>query len=273
MHQQKAARMLASGLEFSLRVCCFHFRAVDSVCFPPFKAGNVLRGALGEIAPAPESTRPSGLAEPPRPFVLRAAHLDGKRFSPGETFTFSANIFDVNGPAASALQDACAAWRSTGLGPRRGRVELLATEADVVTIDLRAGSPASKCTLRFSTPTSLKGSPSRDDIPFGILFARLRDRISALCTLYGESPLAVDFRALAERAAEIHTTRRDLRYQAVERRSSRTGAVHGIGGIVGTADYAGDLTESLPWLRAAWWTGVGRHTVWGNGVVEVMHAR
>jgi hypothetical protein len=245
---------------------------VDSVFFPPFKAGNVIRGALGQIATVNESRLPSGLADPPRPFVLRAAHLDGERFSPGENLAFSANVFDVHSPVTVSLKSACAAWGSTGLGPRRGRVELLATEEDLVKIDLRPGGPTSKCTLRFCAPTALKGNPSRDDIPFGILFARLRDRISALCTVYGDGPLEADFRALAERAADVRTVRRDLRYQAVERRSSRTGAVHGIGGMVGQADYAGDLTEFLPWLRAAWWTGVGRHTVWGNGVVEVLDA-
>jgi hypothetical protein len=259
-------------LDFRLRACCFRLRAIDSVFFPPSKAGNILRGALAQIAAGPVTPRPRGLADPPRPFVLRAAHLDGKRISPGDIFSFSANFFDLDGPATSALRDACAAWATAGLGPRRGRVELLGTQDDIITIDLRSGPPASKCTLRFSTPTSLKGNPSRDDIPFGVLFARLRDRISALCTVYGDGPLDLDFRALAARAAQVRTLHRDLQYRSVERRSSRTGAVHGIGGMVGTAEYAGDLTEFLPWLRAAGWTGVGRHTVWGNGVVEVLHA-
>jgi hypothetical protein len=264
--------VLASGLELRLRACCFRFRAVDSVYFPPFKAGNVLRGAFGGIAPAPATVPPGGLADPPRPFVLRAAHLDGKRFASGDAFAFSANVFDLHRPVASSLKDTCAAWAVTGLGPRRGRAELLSVEEEFITIDLRHGTPASECTLRFSTPTSLKGNPSRDEIPFDILFARLRDRISALCTIYGGAPLEADFGGLGARAARIQTTRRNLQYRAVERRSSRTGAVHPIGGLVGQAEYAGDLTEFLPWLRAAWWTGVGRHTVWGNGAVEIIHA-
>jgi hypothetical protein len=264
--------VLASGLEFRLRACCFRFRAVDSIFFPPFKASNVLRGALGKIA-SPASPLPSGLADPPRPFVLRAAHLDGKSFSSGEIFTFGANIFDLHGPVTAFLKAAGEAWALDGLGPRRGRVELLATEEDLITIDLRPGIHVSWCSLRFCTPTSLKGNSSRDDIPFPVLFARVRDRLSALSTVYCDTPLEADFRALAARAADIRTVHRDLRYQTVERRSSRTGAVHGIGGLVGGAGYAGDLTEFLPWLRAAWWTGVGRHTVWGNGVVEVIDAK
>jgi hypothetical protein len=109
-------------------------------------------------------------------------------------------------------------------------------------------------------------------MPFGVLFARVRDRISTLRSLYGEGPLPIDFQALADRAGLVRTVDCDLQYQDVPRRSSRTAAVHGIGGVTGRVDYEGDLTEFLPYLRAAGWTGVGRHTVWGNGVIEVVAA-
>jgi hypothetical protein len=35
-------------------------------------------------------------------------------------------------------------------------------------------------------------------------------------------------------------------------------------------EYAGELGEFLPWLRAARWTGVGRQTVWGKGDLRVI---
>jgi len=54
----------------------------------------------------------------------------------------------------------------------------------------------------------------------------------------------------------------------VHRQSSRTGQVHSIGGFVGEAEYEGELSEFLPYLRAAKWTGVGRQTVWGKGEVN-----
>jgi hypothetical protein len=90
-----------------------------------------------------------------------------------------------------------------------------------------------------------------------------------LCSLWGEGPLAIDFRALGDCANEMRTLSCDLIYQDVSRLSSRTGAVHGIGGFTGTAEYERDVAEFLPYLRAAWGTGAGRHTVWGNGVIEV----
>jgi hypothetical protein len=264
-------------LVFRLLVYRFHFRAIESVYFPPGKAGNVLRGALGtmlrfEDLSAQGSARPSGLAEPPRPFVLRAAHLDGKRVEPGETFSLDVHVFDLRRPLREIFVRAFSEWAHTGLGPRRGRVELLGDDdaGTSVGMNLAPGPEASKCSLSFRTPTELKGNPSNRDLPFGVLFARVRDRISTLRSLYGEGPLPVDFKALAGRAGLVRTVHCDLQYRDVRRLSSRTGAVHGIGGVTGRVDYNGDLTEFLPYLRAAWWNGVGRHTVWGNGVIEVV---
>jgi hypothetical protein len=50
-----------------------------------------------------------------------------------------------------------------------------------------------------------------------------------------------------------------------ERRSARTGMIHPLGGLVGWAEYEGDLGEFVPYLRAGAYTGVGRQTVWGRG--------
>ena len=38
--------------------------------------------------------------------------------------------------------------------------------------------------------------------------------------------------------------------------------------MVGEVEYAGRLDAFIPFLRAAFYTGVGRHTVWGNGCVS-----
>ena len=74
---------------------------------------------------------------------------------------------------------------------------------------------------------------------------------------------------LGERASAVEMIRCQLRQVEAERRSSRTGYSHTIGGFVGEAYYEGDLSEFLPYLEAAQWTGVGRHCVWGNGELRV----
>jgi CRISPR-associated endoribonuclease Cas6 len=103
---------------------------------------------------------------------------------------------------------------------------------------------------------------------FPILFGRIRDRISTLSRLYGAGILGIDYLGTNERAARVRMTVCELRHRKTERRSTKTGQLHSIGGFVGVAEYEGDLSEFLPWLHAARWTGVGRHAVWGKGEIS-----
>lgn len=263
----------------------FHLRARDRLYFRPGHSANVLRGGLGTVlpevdpaawermfAPVGRAGGPSGLAEPPRPFVLRAAHLDGRGVAPGDAFHFDAHIFDLRTPVAATLSAAFEALGRRGLGPGRGRADFLEmTRLPAPAIRLDRPEPASRVLVRFVTPTELKGCGGLVSRPeFAVLAARLRDRVSTLRALYGAGPLEVDFRGMAERAAAVEMTRCDVTHAAVERRSSRTGQAHPLGGFTGEAEYRGALDEFLPYLRAGKWTGVGRQTVWGKGEIETV---
>lgn len=212
---------------------------------------------------------PSGLRERPRPFVFRAAHLDGRTIKAGERFAVEVNLFDTRNPPVKWFQRAMTEMGKRGFGG--GRAELESSEQRRVSISLAAGGPeVRRLRVEFITPTELKGENGRVTRPeFKVLFARARDRVSTLRALYGAGPLEIDFRAMGERAAAVRMTRSDLRHVEARRRSSRTGQVHGIGGLVGTAEYEGELSEFLPYLEAAGWTGVGRQCVWGKGEVHV----
>ena len=123
-----------------------------------------------------------------------------------------------------------------------------------------------RVTVRFETPTELKAGGATVEQPeFGVLAARIRDRISTLRALYDDGPLTLDFRQFGERAARIRMTRCDIQHVEAYRRSGRTGQIHSLGGFTGEAEYEGDLAEFVPYLRAAQWTGVGRQTAWGKG--------
>ncbi len=312
----------AAARTFSLLAFRFTFRAEDAVRFPPGQAGNTLRGAFGTIfrrlvcvpecpgprecerrsvcpyarifEPAVSRPAPSGLADPPRPFVFRAAHLDGSGITPGECFHFDLHLFDCREPALEHFAAAFSELAREGLGPGRGRAELVSVDRldarrEPVEPVLDRGAwlrkegwppielslapdrrAVSRIVVRFLTPAELKAGRRIVTRPeFAVLFARARDRVSALRTLYGPGPLAVDFKALGERAAAVRLTHCELRWEKTVRRSTRTGQRHPLGGFTGEAAYEGDLAEFLPWLRAAEWTGVGRHTVWGKGAIEV----
>jgi hypothetical protein len=130
----------------------FEFVSRESVCFPPGKAGNILRGALGVIfrriaclpecsdartcharescpyarvfEPIAQGAAPSGLSDWPRPFVFRARHLDGATVAPGESFYFDLHVFSVDPGVLADFVLTFAALAREGLGPRRGKAEL-----------------------------------------------------------------------------------------------------------------------------------------------------
>ncbi len=237
---------------------------------------------------------PSGLRDWPRPFVFRASGLSGA-VMPGTRFRFDAHLFDLEHPVLPYFVLTFAQLAREGLGPGRGKAALRRVEAlsqgetppalvfdgenfyqpdplPLIRVPLgdSGREPVNQLRVRFLTPTELKSSQEVVARPeFGPLFRRIRDRLSTLRALYGSGPLEVDFRAMGERAAKVALVRWDGRTVETERRSGKTGQRHPIGGFVGEAEYAGELTEFVPYLEAAKWAGVGRHTVWGNGEVEV----
>jgi hypothetical protein len=312
----------AVALTFEFYRFRFHFCSAGTLYFPAYKSGNIVRGAFGSIfrrlvcIPScrdartcdvrttcpyarvfePRAARgegPSGLADWPRPFVFRASHLDGRTILEGEEFHFDVHIFDVRDPSLAYFVLAFAQLAREGVGPGRGRANLVAVDqldlsgaamarvfdgerfqmgelAPPIAADLsEVPETVERVRVRFVSPTELKTEHRLAEQPeFGILFGRLRDRISTLRTLYGAGPLEIDFRKMGQRAAQVRMTHCELKWTDVDRRSSRTGQRHPLGGFVGEAEYEGDLSEFLPYLRLGEWVGVGRQTVWGKGEME-----
>jgi hypothetical protein len=309
-------------LDLRLYAYRFHFEALDGVFFPPGAGSNAFRGAFGHIfrrlacrpdCPGanlcPSRDRcayarlfepawvggPSGFADAPRPFVIRAASLDGRRFLPGENFPIDVHVFDLGEPVLEYLVQSFQQLATAGIGPDRGRVELASVyaltasrapshclyKADKPTaaspppikLPLTAAHlpPVNAILLRFLTATELKsGGRVLADAPFSAVFARSRDRIAALRALYGRGRTPLNFHHLDQQAGAVEIRRSDLQWVPARRQSSRTGQVHPLGGFVGEVEYSGDLAPFLPILRAAYWTGIGRQTVWGKGAIEVI---
>lgn len=257
----------------------YQFRAMESIAFGPAGAANFIRGALGWnlrrgagestyrrlFEPAQAGSGPSGLADWPRPFVLRASHLDGITVPGGETFQFDVHLFEVGEKSVEAVNSLGAAF---ALMPK---AQIAGLEINSIQVDL-APAPGNLSRLRveFITPTELKGGGELVEQPeFPVLFARVRDRVATLRDLYGGSPLIADFVGLGERSRNVVMESCDLQRVDRTRTSSRTGQTHGLGGFTGRAIYSGNLGEFWPWLEAAQWTGVGRQTVWGKGQIAV----
>jgi hypothetical protein len=278
----------------------FEFLAKDPLEFAPGMAANTLRGALGiifrRIACVPECVDaktcelrescpyartfepsalqrngPSGLADWPRPFVFRARHLDGQTIQPGGPFYFDLHVFTLDHDILDYFTQTFAALAIEGLGPHRAKAELQQVHTERMQLDLTTpATTPTRIRIYFLSPTELKHDGKLAIRPeFPILFARIRDRISTLSSLYGAGTLEIDYQGTNDRASKVIMTSCDLRHDNTRRRSSRTGQSHLIGGFLGAAEYEGDVAEFLPFLRAAKWTGVGRQSVWGKGEIEV----
>ncbi len=137
---------------FGLYPLRFEFVAKEPLYFPPGKAANIFRGALGVIfrrtacrpdcpgvrtcdrrdsclyarifEPVAGAEGPSGLADWPRPFVFRARHLDGRTIGPGDAFHFDLNLFLLEQSALECFVSTFTSIAEEGLGPRRGKAEL-----------------------------------------------------------------------------------------------------------------------------------------------------
>jgi hypothetical protein len=223
---------------------------------------NLWRGALGSalkklseddyrrlFTPArPPGDGPSGFADPPRPFVFRI--FDSNQIG--------MNVFATREPALDlfihAMRNIDAFTIESIAGTELLRLPLAGCRAAVP-----------RLRIRFLTPTELKGAARPD---FGVLMSRIRDRISTLRELYGAGPLDLDFKAFGDRASRVSMTRCDVTRVTASRTSRATGQKHPLGGFTGICEYEGDLTEFVPYLEIARSTGVGRHTVWGNGEIS-----
>lgn len=278
----------------------FNFTARDTIRFPRAKPGNVLRGAFGAMfrriactpecrdartcgrrhecayarifEPAAAAPGPSGFADWPRPFVFRAAHLDAQTVAPGAPFHFDVNLFLLSERVIDYLSCAFAELAREGLGAGRGRAVLHSVDPLRQTVSLDADPDASKRVgVRFVTPTELKADSDIVERPeFGVLMARIRDRLSTLRALYGEGPLEMDYAAFGRRASAVRMTVCELTLVHASRVSARTGQRHTLDGFTGRAEYEGELREFVPFLRAARFSGVGRQTAWGKGELEVI---
>lgn len=173
------------------------------------------------------------------------------------------NLFEMREPPLNLFREVLARVASGSLGA--AALERVEGTEKLNRSLLPVATNTSRVRIHFRTPTQLKGV---DHPNFGPLFSRIRDRVSGLRTLYGEGPLDIDFQAMGDRAAGIVMTRCDVRQENSQRYSHTQRTPHPLGGFVGVAEYEGDLTEFLPYLEAAMWTGVGRQTVWGKGEIH-----
>jgi hypothetical protein len=294
--------MLRGGFGHAFRrLCCIpqckDVRAcpLDGSC--PYKA-------VFEPSPPPGTDRLSKNQDIPRPFVFRAPQTRQTRFEKGERFEFGLVLI---GRALDFLPYFVLSFRELageGLGLNRAVCELenvTACDFDQravagvyqssdqifhtpLPLDLAAWVErrrrhlgAARITVQFLTPTHLtfEGKIVRQP-EFHHLFKRVRDRVNALSSFYGDGPVDADFKGLGEGAEKVRTVSSRIEWAERFRTSSKTHQRHELSGFVGSCTYEFPADESgisnlelMKWLVYGEAINVGKHAAWGNGWYEI----
>jgi hypothetical protein len=243
-------------------------------------------------------------ADPPRPFVLRAVgSATPERVVEGGELDLELNVVGRVQAQAPYLLSTLSRLADDGLGPQRvplclDRVDALdglglasGVALDGAASTMRPGvagavrasdlarpadGHARILRVRFVTPTLLREGGEVVRVPrFGALVRRLRARVGALATLFGDGPVEEDPSVLATAADRVVTRSEEIRWASESRRSSRTGERHALEGLTGQAVYecaqgtAQAMAAFLPLLRLGEQLHVGKHASFGLGRIEV----
>ncbi len=169
------------------------------------------------------------------------------------------------------LVDASLTWREAG-----SATPVLSHEGTVALVEAAAPPVPpmpEEVTVTLASPLRLlkRGQLiGPDDFRPGDLLEALVRRISTLQRCHGPGPIAADFRALFDRAAQARMADRDLWFAEQHRWSGHQKQEIEMGGLVGTFRLPlGDLGALWPYLWLGQWVHAGKGTVHGMGSVRL----
>jgi hypothetical protein len=239
--------LAAEGLGLNRAKCTLE--RVEEVCV----------SSQGEARDDPKLKRDSGLGAQ-APVSLKGAAGNGTKF------IYSAEDQMFRSPTPGLVRDYV-----------RARLQHLAHDAGLLNLESailsRSSLAPALLTVRFLTPTHLTFDGQIVKQPeFHHLFKRVRDRVNALSSFYGDGPVEAEFKGLGERAEKVRTVSSKIEWVERFRTSSKTHQRHELSGFVGECTYEFPNLESgisnlelLQWLICGELLHVGKHSAWGNG--------
>jgi hypothetical protein len=126
--------------------------------------------------------------------------------------------------------------------------------------------PTDRLTLHFHTPLRLIDKKQLvQQIALRPLIQRLMRRLGDLSLAYGAGKLALDWQALLAQAEQVQVVDDQTRWVDVVSYSARQHRRTPIGGLIGSATFAGDLTHLRELLVWGSLIHVGKNAVKGDG--------
>jgi CRISPR-associated endoribonuclease Cas6 len=206
----------------------------------------------------------------PNPFVLAPPWDEPRSLDAGGETRLRLVLVGRAAEHFPLARQAVAEAALSGLGPDRGPLDLVAVER----MAPQAALPCPECVaielmspLRLVEEGRLVG-PEQLRPPH--LFMSLLRRVSLLAERHGHGPLALDYRALKERAAAVEFADREVHWAEWRRWSGRQRRLIPMGGLLGrlVLPLAG-VEDFWPFLQIAPWVHAGKGTTLGLGAMRV----
>lgn len=255
-------------------------------------------GYVFETSPEQDSGFMGKYDQVPRPYLLEIPLDRQTEFEPGELLTVRVRLFGRAIDYAPLFVTAFQEMGRDGIGKGRSpyrlvQVESEATDQYPVTVyqegaeqipaplvttgaDIRRRSMQSdaarteRVMLFFETPLRIKWNGQYTSDPqFHVLFRNILRRVTGLLQFHHGETWDANFAELLRRAEGVKLVRQETRWVDYSRYSARQEIKMKLGGIMGWAQYEGDLAEFLPWLRIAEVLHLGKNTVFDLGRIRV----
>ena len=263
----------------------------DKECADCLLKGKCVYSYVFETPPPADTAIMRKYEAAPHPFVIEPPFERKRVYRPSEELLFGLVLI---GKAIDYLPYFIYTFDElgkTGIGKGRGRFELRSVVSDGETVydstskTLRQVSPMAlpldakpgrgrkkdRLTLSFLTPTRIVYDARLTlDLEFHVLIRNLLRRLSLVQYFHGNGqPSAFDFKGLIEKAKEVKTVERDLRWYDWERYSGRQERRINMGGFVGEITFEGNFAPFMPLVKAGEILHVGKGTTFGLGRYEV----
>lgn len=231
------------------------------------------------------------------PFVIEPPLETKKFYKPGDTLEYGLILFgEFNAMLPHFIQISEEMGR-IGLGKQLGRVQRgnfalekvlhgertiypkddgsLLREDVAEELSLNLSPPpemhSEKCFLRLKLETPLRFKQNgrlSDGLSFETLLRLILRRACSLFEAFGGGEPDLDYRGLVAHARSIRTERLRISWVDWDRYSSRQQVRMQLGGLIGIAEYSGNLLNFLPLLRFAERVHIGKQTSFGLGRIS-----
>lgn len=229
----------------------------------------------------------------PQPYLIEPPITDQTLFPAGSTFDFNLLLFGQTNEYLPYYIYALEKMGSLGIGksknkPGSGKFEVndvrmngdsiydpkiqkLSVDLDLeeLNLELPQSSEKGKLSVYLRTPLRVKHQNKlTDELPFFVLVKAALRRVSMLFQEYGPGDPDINYSGLVNKAKEVETVCLNLHWKDQKRYSGRQDSFMRFGGLVGSIDYLGYLSEYIPLLDLAKKLHLGKQTTFGLGCID-----